>query len=330
MKICIVKLSAMGDIVHAMVALQFIKKQIPDCKIDWIVEESFKEVLKNNPHIDNVLPVNLKSIKKSKLNIFKQIEILRDYAKNKYDRVIDAQGLIKSALVSKIIGNEVIGFDKDSIRESFASYFYDQTVRIGYDKNVIERNMKVICEPFDIHIGKDDILAKEPFLYFNDRDFTNFLSNEKKNILFITGASKPNKMYPKEKFLELSRMLDGNIIVVWANEEEKNRAEFLRQSNPEIKVSERLDLNDLKCLISRCDLVIGGDTGPTHMAWGLNVPSVTIFGNTPQDRNTYIAPINRVVKSNSEVDPLKLDHNDYSIRDIKPSQIVDVARDLLK
>ena len=62
-KICIVKLSAMGDIIHAMVALQFIKKQFPNSKIDWIVENGFKGVLENNPHIDNILPVNLKSIK---------------------------------------------------------------------------------------------------------------------------------------------------------------------------------------------------------------------------------------------------------------------------
>jgi len=67
MKICIVKLSAMGDIIHSMIALQFIKKQLPDTKIDWIVEDSFKSILENNPHIDNILPVNLKSIKKIKV-----------------------------------------------------------------------------------------------------------------------------------------------------------------------------------------------------------------------------------------------------------------------
>ncbi|MEN8304487.1 MAG: lipopolysaccharide heptosyltransferase I, partial [Campylobacterota bacterium] len=64
MKICIVKLSAMGDIIHAMVALQFIKQEMPDARIDWVVESGFKGVLENNPHIDNILPVNLKSIKK--------------------------------------------------------------------------------------------------------------------------------------------------------------------------------------------------------------------------------------------------------------------------
>jgi heptosyltransferase I len=70
MKIVIVKLSAMGDIIHAMVALQFIKKALPEAKIDWIVEEGFKGILENNPHIDTILTVNLKSIKKKKRDFF--------------------------------------------------------------------------------------------------------------------------------------------------------------------------------------------------------------------------------------------------------------------
>ena len=66
MKICIVKLSAMGDIVHSMIALQFLKQKIPNCTIDWIVEKTFADILKHNSHIDNILSVDLKSIKKKK------------------------------------------------------------------------------------------------------------------------------------------------------------------------------------------------------------------------------------------------------------------------
>ncbi len=335
MKICIVKLSAMGDIIHAMVVLQFIKKQIPDCQIDWIVEDSFRDILENNPNIDNILPVNLKSIKKNIFNIFRQKDILNNYAKNKYHIVIDAQGLIKSALVSKIIGNKlvgskIIGFDKESIREKYASWLYTDTVNIGYEKNVIDRNIKVMCESIGVQVQKEDILNKEPFLYFYNCDFSNLLSDEKKNILFVVGASRQNKIYPKEKFLELSLKLDENIIVVWANDEEKNTAEFLKQNNKEIKVSEKLSIDNLKCLISKCDLVIGADTGPTHMAWALNTASITIFGNTPENRNTYITPINKVVKSKSDVNPLKLDYNDFTIRDIEAVEILKLSKEILQ
>ena len=100
MKICIVKLSAMGDIIHAMVALEFIKKQYPDSQIDWIVENGFKSVLENNPYIDNILPVNLKSIKTNKMQIFSQIKLLNSYAKTGWSviNVFNHRGIIKAVL----------------------------------------------------------------------------------------------------------------------------------------------------------------------------------------------------------------------------------------
>lgn len=328
-KICIVKLSAMGDIIHAMLALQFIKKYLPNAQIDWIVENSFKGVLENNPDIDHILPVDLKSIKKKKSEIFNQIKIINQYAKNNYDVVIDAQGLIKSAIVSKIlggriVGSQIVGFDKDSTREGFASFFYDQTVTIGYEKNVIDRNVKVLCKSLGIDISKDDILNKKAFLYYPNK-----IENNKESIIFVVGASKPNKIYPKEKFLELAHLLAENILVVWGNEEEYTIAEWLSSESNFIRTAPKGNLNDLKEIISHSKLVIGADTGPTHMAWALNVPSITIFGNTPEYRNTYITNINRVIKSNSEVNPLKLDRDDFSINEIKTNDIYSVAQELL-
>jgi len=329
MKICIVKLSAMGDIIHSMVALQFLKKNIPDIKIDWIVEDGFKGVLQNNPHIDNILPVNLKSIKKEKSQIFAQIKLLQEYSKNNYDVVIDAQGLLKSAIVSKIVGNRVVGsfiagFDKDSIREGIASWFYDKKVFIPYEKNVIERGVKVICEPLGVKVSKGQILAKEPFLYSNSN------LDKKYNIIFVVGASKPNKIYPKEKFLELAQRLDQDILVVWGNDEEYKIAHWLSEQSTKITLDTKGSLEELKYKIDNSKLVIGADTGPTHMGWGLNIPSITIFGNTPEYRNTYITPINKVIKSNSSVDPLKLDKSDFSIDEIKASDIAQIAKGLLK
>jgi heptosyltransferase-1 len=329
MKICIVKLSAMGDIIHAMVALQFLKKQFPDSIIDWIVEEGFAGVLENNPHIDNILKVNLKSIKKRKISLFEQLKILKEYAKNNYDVVIDAQGLIKSAIVSNIVGKRVVGsfvagFDKDSIREGIASWFYDKKYFIPYDKNVIERSAYILSRPFDFQISSEDILSKDSFL------FTNEMFEEKEYIVFVVGASKSNKIYPKEKFLEIAQRLDEKVIVVWGNRSEYDTAIWLKSNDKNIQVAPKGNLEKLKAIIKNAKLVIGGDTGPTHMAWAINIPSVTIFGNTPGYRNTYITPINKVVESDSIVDPLKLNKNDFTINEIKASSIVDVAKELLK
>ena len=318
----------MGDIIHSMIALQFIKKQIPNCQIDWIVENSFKGVLLNNPHIDNILPVNLKSIKTNKLEIINQIKLLNSYGKNNYDVVIDAQGLIKSAFASKIIGNRVVGsyiagFDKDSIRESVASWFYNKTVTIGYEKNVIDRSIKVICDSLDVKVTKDDILNKEPFLFFTNK------SNFKNEILFVVGASKPNKIYPKENFLKLAQILDEEIVVIWGNEDEYKTAIWLDEKSDLIEIAPKGNLEDLKSIIANSKLVIGADTGPTHMAWALNIPSITIFGNTPEYRNTYITTINKVIKSDSFVNPLKLNKNDFSIKDISANDIANIAKELI-
>jgi heptosyltransferase-1 len=90
----------------------------------------------------------------------------------------------------------------------------------------------------------------------------------------------------------------------------------------------RLDLNNLKALIARADLLIGNDTGPTHMAWALNKPSITIFGPTPVSR-VYQTDINKVVKSASIVNPYKLNRLDYSIKDIDENEIIELAKTLL-
>jgi heptosyltransferase-1 len=327
MKIAIVKLSAMGDIIHAMVALQYMKKNSPTLEIDWIVEKAFVQVLENNPHIDNILTVNLKAIKKDKLALFQEIKKIKSYTNNNYDLVIDAQGLLKSAITAKLLGKNVAGFSKNSIREGVASYFYQYKVEIPYERNAIERNVKVLSEPLHLSITPEDILNKQSFLFYNPKEKLPLELND--YIIFVVGASVENKIYPKEKFLEIAKGLEENIVVIWANTYEEEVALFLEKNTDNITVSPKLNLNQLKQLIGHSKLVIGGDTGPTHMAWALNIPSITIFGNTPEYRNTYITPINKVVKSNSYVDPLNLDKNDFSIQEIASEKITTLAKELI-
>ena len=329
-RLAIVKLSAMGDIIHSMVALQFIKKNYPNILIDWFVEESFAKVLENNPHINNIYKVNLKSIKKNKLEIFNQIKLIRNYSKNSYDLVIDAQGLIKSGIVSKLLGKNVAGFDKNSIREKCASTFYNKKVSISYDKNTIDRNVKVLSTPLNFDISSKMILEKEPFLFYKDEDpiIYDFLVDKKKNIIFVIGSTWESRNYPKEKFLNIANVLKENCIVIWGSEEERIKALWLEKNSKYIKAISKIDLNTLKALISKSNLIIGNDTGPTHMAWGLNIASITIFGPTPINR-IYQTSINKIVKSNSKVNHFKLDKNDFSIREIDENVIIEEAKSLL-
>ncbi len=330
MRIAIVKLSALGDIVHAMVALQFIKAALPECRIDWIVEERFAGVLKDNPDIDNVLTVNLKSLKTNKMAVFKQLKMIRRYALNNYDLVIDAQGLIKSAITARFLGKRVAGFDAGSIREKAASWFYDVKVACAYDANTIDRNATVLSEPLGIRISREQILAKKPFLFFNheDQSIYTYLRQDRLNIVLVIGSTWESRNYPADRFIKIAEALQQNCLVIWGSEQEKNTADSMAAQSRYINVVPKLDLNSLKALIARADLLIGNDTGPTHMAWALNRPSITIFGPTPVSR-VYQTDINKVVKSASSVNPYKLNKQDYSIREISEQEIIGKARTLL-
>ncbi|MCG3693542.1 lipopolysaccharide heptosyltransferase I [Aliarcobacter butzleri] len=329
-RIAIIKLSAMGDIIHAMVALQYIKKQYPNLQIDWFVESAFAPILENNPDINEIIKLDLKSIKKDKKEIINQIKLIKKYEKNSYDLVIDAQGLIKSAIVSFFLGKSRVGFSKNSTREKLASFFYTKKVDIAYDKNAIERNVKVLSQALNFEITKDDILNKKAFLFYKNENevIYEYLSKDKKNVLFVIGASWPSKMYSKEKFAKIINNLDENCLITWGNESEKDIADFIANIS-KAKVLPKLDLNSLKAIMSKVDLVIGNDTGPTHMAWALNIPSITLFGNTPGYRNTYITNTNKIIESKSIVNPFKLDRNDFSIKEIDENEIINMAKGLL-
>ena len=311
MKIAIVKLSALGDIVHALVALQFIKAHAPETRIDWIVEERFAGVLQHNPDIDNILTVNLKALKTGKTGIFQQLKKIRSYARNNYDLVIDAQGLVKSAVTAKLLGKRIAGFDADSIREKAASWFYDLKVNCAYDANTIDRNARILSSPLGMDISTEQILNKKPFLFFNDENpqIYDLLSKDRNNIVLVTGSTWDSRNYPAEKFVKIAEALQQNCLAVWGSEQEKTKAEWMAAQSALIKVPPKLDLNSLKALIAKADLLIGNDTGPTHMAWALNRPSITIFGPTPVSR-VYQTDINKVVKSASIVNPYKLNKQD--------------------
>ena len=329
MKIAIVKLSAMGDIIHAMVALQFLKAADPSLQIDWIVEKVFVPVLEHNPHLDTILPLELKRLKRDKSAFPEILQTVRRYADNEYDLVIDAQGLLKSALVTRLLGKRRAGFSYRSIREGIASLFYTQKVTIPYDANTIDRNAKVLGEPLGVAITTEMIYNKEPFLFYQEAEVViPYLSRERRNVVFVIGSTWESRNYPKEHFAKVADLLGENILIVWGNEEERERAEWIAAHSSHATVLPKLDLNALKYIIGKADLTVGNDTGPTHMAWGLNRPSITLFGPTPTSR-VYETPINKVIDSPSKVDPFRLDREDFSIAQIAPEKVAAVAGELL-
>jgi len=329
MRIAIVKLSAMGDIVHGAIVLQFVKKYYPDARIEWICEKAFAPVLEDNPDIDTIHTINLKEIKKQRdtaalITLIKKLRSLGEY-----DYVIDMQGLIKSAVVSRLIGKNTSGFDRNSTRESLAALFYANSFDIPYDTNTVDRNIDVVARSLGFEVSHKEALEKRPFLFYhNDGKFAFEPYLGKKNVVFVIGSTWESRNYPKELFAKLADLLRVNCLIVWGGEEEKSRAEWIEAHSGYAKVLPKLDINALKALVARSDLVIGNDTGPTHMAWAMNVASIVIFGPTPVSR-VHTSEINRVVKSPSAVDPYKLNKQDFSIREIQPNEISAIAKELL-
>jgi heptosyltransferase-1 len=310
--------------------LQFIKKYNPEIKVDWLVEDSYKDILESNPDINKVLVVNIKQIKKKKSLYLLYKEIRRVSQFGPYDLVIDMQSLIKSAVISRFIPSKLtIGFEKSSSREGLASIFYNKTFEYGYEENIIDRNIGLISLALGLNVSKQEIKDKSPFLHSKHKHLNFNLSNIKKNILLIPGASYKSKCYPASNLAELTTLIDANFITIWGEQKEKKMADEIKAKGSKVIVCEKLSIDALKLLISQVDLVIGPDTGPTHMAWALNIPSITIFGPTPGYRNTYITRVNKIIESDSIVDPNKIDKRDGSIKNIKVMDIVKISKKLL-
>ena len=162
------------------------------------------------------------------------------------------QGLIKSAIISKFISSrKIVGFDKNSIRERLASYFYNQKVAIGYDKIRFERYVKLISEALRIKITKDDVINKELYLFSKSK----LLIPQTPYIVFVIGSTWASRNYPIEKYVQVANAIKKDCLVVWGNEQEKEKAEWMSSESNYIQVMPKLSLDDLKHVIRSRKLI---------------------------------------------------------------------------
>jgi len=312
----LVRLSALGDIIHTAIILQFLPN-----KVDWLVEESLSEILEYNPNINKIQKINLKSLKKSKMNIFNEYKKLK--AIKYYDRAIDLQGLIKSAIVSNIIANKVIG--REEVREKLAKMFYTDILKTS--SHTIDRYRVMINQIYNLDISREEFINHKPFLFYEDRHIKKeYFSKNKKNIIFIIGSTAKNRLYPIKKWIELANRLNENILIPFGNgEEEKMAFEIAEKAN--VKVLEKMSLNELKATISNADLIIGNDTGPTYIGWANNIPTILLYGTTPISR-MYENKTTKIIKSKTANYLDKLDKDDFSINDIEVEDIMEKIDEL--
>ncbi len=333
MKIAIVRLSALGDIIVSAVFLAMIKERFIHAQIEWFVDERFSAILEYSPYIDKLHPIALKSTLKSfnPLKIFKLFKSLRAY---EYDIIIDMQGLIKSALITQCLkAPKKVGFDYASAREGLSALFYSQKVSIAYDEPILKRNFTLISQALNLpkkEISQSLNSRSKVFSYQDSLQINALNLNENKpKILFVLETSKINKTYPIERFKELALMLESvQICLLWHADEKKAAALYDALKNQcDILLLPKLTLNEVKALLFRMDLIIGGDTGITHLAWALQKPSITLYGNTPMERFKLESPINVSLTSNANANYHK---KDFSIQNIEPKRIKECVLNLLK
>jgi lipopolysaccharide heptosyltransferase I len=331
MKIALVRLSSLGDIILGMASLQIIRRALPDCRITWAADRRFADILDCSPDIHQVVRLDLKALKKQ----FSLAALGEEYRQLRspgpFDLVIDLHGMIKSAVTARLMGGPCRGFDRNSLKEPLATLLYRQSYPVPLEQPAACRYASLVCQSLGLPQPDAAVTEIRPFLFSRERDLAvsaEFFSNQRRNILFVPETSAANKNYLPERFARLAAVLGENIMVCHGNQQELRTAQAIAAQSANVRVLPRLDLNQLKAAVGRADLVIGGDSGPTHIAWGCGVPSITLFGATP----VCFQPtaINRVIKTSSVVNYRKPDPADLSIRRIEVEEIAVLAAGLLE
>ncbi|GAA9720847.1 lipopolysaccharide heptosyltransferase I [Helicobacter pylori] len=333
MKIAIVRLSALGDIIVSAVFLVAIKERFTDAQIEWFVDERFGAILEHSPYIDKLHPIALKSALTTfnPLKIFKLFKSLRAY---EYDIIIDMQGLIKSALITQMLkAPKKVGFDYASAREGLSAFFYSQKVSIAYDEPILKRNFTLLFHALNLPKKEisESLSSRSKVFSYQDSPKINALNlnQNKPKILFVLETSKINKTYPTERFKELALALENfQICLLWHADEDKAITLYhALKHQRDVLLLPKLTLNEVKALLFKMDVIIGGDTGITHLAWALQKPSITLYGNTPMERFKLESPINVSLTGNSNANYHK---KDFSIQNIDPKKIKECVLNILK
>lgn len=330
MKVAIIRLSSLGDIIVSLVFLHLLRKRHSNIHITWIVDSAFEGLLDSN-YIDSVVSLPLRESKKNKkliFNIYKNIKSLGEF-----DLVLDLQGLLKSALIGKLLKTKkFIGYSANSAREAIASIFYTHKVNIDYSEHVLKRNFYIFKEAFkwsdDFDLSLLDSRKYAILPSIESIADIEKLNIEANNALFILEASKREKEYPIDSFykvaLGLKKIGIAKIYLIWDKKEKAIRQ--LAARDKIFHILPHLNFSQIKALLTNMQLVIGGDTGITHLAWALGIRSITLYGNTPIDR-FYLGGERHI--SICKFKYQKIMKNDFSICDIESSEIINAAKEIL-
>jgi lipopolysaccharide heptosyltransferase I len=307
LKVLIVKLSSIGDIVHALPALSQIRDRLPGAEIGWAVDSRYADVLRGNELIDHLIEIDTRSLRGGKIVEEMFLDVARQFGgirKHKFDVALDMQGLLKSGAVAKFSGaGRRWGFARRHLREPASRVFYSDTVDIDPFTHVIRRNLALASGALDIETIQD---------VFNFPIFTNAEHRAEADaiaekaggdfIILNPAGGWVTKLWHAEKYGALADAIWEKLglasIVTIGPKEESLGEIVLKNSRSGRAVLEQPSLKGFYELAKQARLYVGGDTGPTHIAIAAGAPIVGIFGPTEWWRNGSTNPADICVERN--------------------------------
>jgi heptosyltransferase I len=307
MSFLIVRLGALGDIIHAVPAAAALRAAFPDARIDWVVDA------KHRAMVDLITVVD-RTIALERPTIAGWADVARRMRQARYDAAIDLQGLLKSAVLARASGAaRVLGFSIWHLREKTARPFYSETeknsarlspegsVRLQPDQDgarlqdtdhVIYKNLRLLRA-----LGVEDDRIRFPLADVDSealREVRARLGGQGPFALINPGAAWPNKRWPADRYGEVAAFLNDvrrlRPVIVWGPGEESLARAVAAASGGSAVVAPPTALGDLLALSRAASLMVSGDTGPLHVAAAAGTPIVSVFGPTDPDRNGPWSP----------------------------------------
>jgi heptosyltransferase-1 len=302
-RILIVRLSALGDIVHALPVLRRLRQTYPEAGIDWLVEENYAATLSLASGLSRRIIVRAKSeiagadavSFAAGMGYMRAASFLRA---QRYDVALDLQGLLKSAVWARASGaRRVIGFDREHLREPLAAAFYGDTVVPDVSGHVIQKNLSML-RALQIEPGPVE-LEVEPHASHEMIKAIQVAGGSNGYIVINPGAAWPNKCWPPDRFAQLARLLRDRTglhsLVTWGPKERALADAVAHGSAGAAAPAPPTSISDLASLMRSAALVISGDTGPLHIGAAVGAPIVGLFGPTRPERNGPWEPRDEVI-----------------------------------